>query len=561
MVVVFTMSPPSSHSLNLYCSLQSPSLITNPTLTRPPHLQLPDRIKLLLGSCKTASHLVQIHASILRNGLDRNPLLQFKLLRSYSSSGLVNQARLLFDQVHEPNVFFWTAIIRGCALNGLYKEAILLYYQMQDGGVEPNAYTFSSLLKAFSMELLVREGEAAHGHVLKLQLGDDSFVQSSLIDMYARFGKLEAARQLFDQMLHKSIVSYTAMITCYTKRGELDDARMLFDEMNERDAICWNAIIDGYTQHGHFSESLTLFQQMLSENIKPNEVTMLSVLSACAHLGALDSGKWLHAYIDNNGFSSNLFVSTALIDMYCKCGSLEDARSVFNAMLRKDVVAWNAMVIGYAMHGQTIEALKLFNRMCGLGLTPTDITFIGLLNACSHAGFVNEGQRLLQSMKEEYGIEPKIEHYGCMVDLLGRAGHLEEAYNLVKGMSIEPDPVIWGALLSACKLHGNVKLGKSISEFIVQSGNANSGTYVLLSNIYAAAGNWEEVARVRTLMRESGIVKEPGCSSIEVDNKIHEFVAGDLKHPKVKEIYDMMDKLNSLLKSEGYIPQTNVVFA
>ncbi|CAK9138257.1 unnamed protein product [Ilex paraguariensis] len=306
--------------------------------------------------------------------------------------------------------------------------------------------------------------------------------------------------------------------------------------MEDRDVVSWNVMIDGYTQHGRPNDAFVLFRKMLKANLKPNEVTLLAVLSACGQLGALESGRWVHSYLKNNGIEINVHVGTALIDMYSTCGSLEDARLVFDKIKNKDIIAWNSMIVGYAMNGFSQEALQLFSDMCGMLLHPTDITFIGL-------GF-------FRSMKDEFGIEPKIEHYRCMVNLLGRAGHLKEAYLLVKGMKIAPDPVLWETLLGACRLYGNIGLAEEIVRFLVDHNLANSGTYILLSNIYAATGRWDGVARTRTLMKDSGVQKEPGCSSIEVNNKT----------PKEqRNIYDDGGGKWGWLKAHGYTPQTDIV--
>lgn len=422
-------------------------------------------------------------------------------------------------------------------------------------GVEPNVFTFSSVLKSCSLE----PGKALHCQAIKLGFDADLYVRTSLVDVYARGGDVVCARQLFEKMSERSLVSLTAMLTCYAKLGNLDEARALFDGMNERDVVCWNVMIGGYAQNGLPNESLKLFRRMLVAKVKPNEVTVLAVLSACGQLGALESGRWVHSYIENKGIQMNFHVGTALVDMYSKCGSLEDARLVFDGIRDKDVVAWNSMIVGYSMHGFSQHALKLFEEMTENGYQPTDITFIGILSACGHGGLVEEGRSFFRLMRDKYRIEPKIEHYGCMVNLLGRAGRLEEAYELVKNMTIPADPVLWGTLLGSCRLHGNIKLGEEIAEFLVELKLANSGTYILLSNIYAATGNWEGVAKMRTLMKEHGIEKEPGCSSIEVNNKVHEFLAGERKHPKSKEIYMMLNEINRWLKAHGYTPQTDIV--
>ncbi|KAL5707160.1 Pentatricopeptide repeat-containing protein eli1 [Ranunculus cassubicifolius] len=536
-------------------SLPSPIPTTTPPPRPPTPTSFTDRLVYLLDKPNSIHHLLQIHTAILRRGLDQHPVLNFKLQRSYSTLGRVDHARSVFDATTNPSIYNWTSIIHGHTLHGLHAEALTLYIQMLTHGANPNHFTFSSILKSCPL----RHGKSLHCQILKLGYDCDVYVRTALVDVYARGGDVVSARQLFDTMPERNVVSLTAMITCYAKHGNVDEARELFDDMLERDVVCWNVMIDGYTQHGRPKEALELFRRMLSGKSKPNEVTVVSVLSACGQLGALESGKWIHSYIENNRIRVNAHVGTALIDMYCKSGSLEDARLVFDGIKNKDVVVWNSMIVGYAMHGFSQNALELFSQMRTLGYQPTDITFIGILRACSHAGKVVEGRNFFNAMKGEYGIEPKIEHYGCIVDLLGRAGFLDDAYEIVKTMKIDPDPVLWSTLLAACKLHNNIKLGEHIAESLVQKGFANSGTYILLSNIYAAAGNWDGVARIRTMMKDRGVTKEPGCSSIEVDNKVHEFVAGDLKHSKSKDIYVMLEELYGWLKADGYTPQTDIV--
>ncbi|KAF3955727.1 hypothetical protein CMV_019083 [Castanea mollissima] len=540
-------------STTIYSTPPPPPLPTGKTNTH----QFPsvDRLVFLIDKSKSINHLLQLHAALLRHGLHHHSILNFKLQRSYYTLGRLDYSVSLFERTHNPNVFFWTSIINGHVQRALHDQALFYYAQMLVHGVEPNCFTFSSLLKSCPLE----PGKALHSQAIKLGFVSDLFVRTGLVDVYARGGDVMSAQQLFDTMPEKSLVSLTAMMTCYAKYGELGKARVLFEEMKERDIICWNVMIDGYAQNGMPNEAFILFRKMLRARVKPNEVTVLSVLSACGQLGVLESGRWLHSYIENNRIEINVHVGTALVDMYSKCGSLEDARLVFDRIKDKDVVAWNSMITGYAIHGFSQNALQLFNEMCMIGHHPTHVTFIAVLSACGHAGLVSEGWSFFHSMKDQYGIEPRIEHYGCMVNLLGRAGHLEEAYALVKNMNTEPDPVLWGTLLAACRLHNNIALGEEIAEFLVGKNLANSGTYILLSNIYAAAGNWDGVARVRTLMKDSGVQKEPGCSSIEVNNKVHEFLAGDKKHPNSKEIYMMLEEINGWLKAHGYTPQTEIV--
>lgn len=372
-----------------------------------------------------------------------------------------------------------------------------------------------------------------------------------------------SAQKLFDAMPERSLVSLTAMLTCYVKHGMLREARLLFEGMRVKDVVCWNVMIDGYAQHGCPNEALVLFREMLGKKVRPNEITVLAVLSSCGQLGALECGRWVHSYVENRGVGVgvklNLRVGTALVDMYCKCGSLEDARKVFDGMVGKDVVAWNSLIMGYGIHGFGDEALQLFHEMLRVGVRPSDITFVAVLTACGHAGLVGKGWEVFDLMKSRYEMEPKVEHYGCMVNLLGRAGRVREAYDLVRSMEVEPDSILWGTLLWACRIHNDVSLGEEIAEFLVSNDLATSGTCILLSNMYAAARNWVGVAKVRSFMKESGVEKEPGCSSIEVNNRVHEFLAGDIRHRRSKDIYSMLGKMNGLLKARGYTPKIDVV--
>ncbi|XP_055817681.1 pentatricopeptide repeat-containing protein ELI1, chloroplastic [Solanum dulcamara] len=532
----------------------NPPLYTTSTATKHSHSPSPNRLKFLIDKSKSIRQLLLIHAFLIRHGLESDPVLNFKLQQSYSSLGHLQNSLTVFKHTHSPTVFSYTAIIHNHVSNDLYEQAFVLYIQMLMQNIEPNAFTFSSILKTCPLE----SGKALHCQALKLGYESDTYVRTALVDVYARGSDIVSARKLFDTMPERSLVSLTTMITGYAKNGHVQEARVLFDGMEDRDVVCWNAMIDGYSQHGRPNEALVLFRQMLLSKVKPNEVTVVATLSACAQIGVLESGRWIHAYVKSNRIKVNKHVGTAFIDMYSKCGSLEDARMVFDQMRDKDVITWNSMIVGYAIHGFSLEALQLFNEMCKLGLQPTDITFIGILSACANAGLVSEGWNYFQLM-EKYWIEPKIEHYGCMVNLLGRAGQLEKAYEFVKNMKIDSDPILWGTLLTACRIHGDVMLAEKIMEFLVEQDLATSGTYVLLSNIYAAAGDWDGVAKVRALMKRSGVDKEPGCSSIEVNNKVHEFLAGDMKHPKSKEIYIMLEEMNKWLEAHGYLPQTDIV--
>ncbi|CAA7404226.1 unnamed protein product [Spirodela intermedia] len=520
----------------------------SPPARRSTPLPSADLAVAFIERCGDARRLLQIHAAVFRAGLLDHPIVVFKLQRRYSSLGRLDHARALFGLSPDPSVFSWTALIHAHAAAGRHRDALIFFAEMAAAGVQPNAFTFSAALAACSLAA----GKALHSQALRLGLAGDPYVGTALLGVYSRAGDTTAARHLFDALPSKNLVSSTAMINCYAKAGDLYAARAVFDRTPAPDAVCWNAMIDGYTQHGRPAESVALFRRMLRSSgaAMPDEVTLLTVLSACAQLGAMESGRWVHSYMSTRSIPMTAPLGTALIDMYSKCGSLEDACAVFDGIPQKDVIAWNAMIVGHAMHGNSREALALFSEMLAAGLRPTDITFVGVLNACSHAGLVAEGRALLLSMAERHGLLPKIEHYGCVVDLLGRAGLVEEAYELAQAMPVKPDAVVWGSLLGACRLHGKAALGEKIAAFLVAAGEANSGTYVLLSHIRAAAGDWEAAARVRILMKDGGVRKEPGAAAMEVDGRLHEFLVGDVGHPRSAEIYAELQALG-VLHEEG----------
>ncbi|XP_066398463.1 pentatricopeptide repeat-containing protein ELI1, chloroplastic-like [Miscanthus floridulus] len=525
-----------------------------------------DRAAALLTGCASARRASELQAAAVRAGVDQDKAVDFRLQRAYAASGRLDLAVALLRRTADPTAVFYTSAIHAHSSRGLHQAALALLSEMLlSHGLLPTAHTLSASLPACGG---LAVGRALHGYAVKLALSGEPYVATALLGMYARAGEAAAARALFDGMRpDPHVVSVTAMLTCYAKMGLLDDARSLFDGLPSKDLICWNAMMDGYTQHGRPSEALRLFRRMLRSGVEPDEVSVVLALSAVAQLGMAESGRWLHSFVNNSSrrVRLNARVGTALIDMYYKCGSLEDAVAVFRDLGGdvRDIVAWNAMINGYAMHGHSREALAAFDQLRAQGLWPTDITFIGVLNACSHSGLVDEGRELLASMEEEYGIQPKVEHYGCMVDLLGRAGRVEEAFDLVQSMktttTAKPDAAMWASLLAACRLHKNMALGERIADHLVANGLANSGTYVLLSNIYAAAGKWREVGRVRSMMRASGIQKEPGCSAVEVGRRVVEFVAGDRSHPRAAEIYAKLDEVKGMARARGHVPRTELV--
>lgn len=524
-----------------------------------------------------------------------------------------------FNQVQEANAHLYNTLIRAHVQNSQPLQAFATFFEMQSNGVYPDNFTYPFLLKACSGQSCLRMVQMIHAHIKKFGFCSDIFVPNSLIDSYSKCGSfgVKAARKLFKEMGLRDVVSWNSMIGGLAKAGELGEARRLFDEMPEKDMVSWNTILDGYAKAGEMNHAFELFEGMPERNVvswstmvsgyckagdmdmarmlfdkmpvknlvswtimisgyaqkglmneavslydkmeeavlKPDDGVLISILAACAESGLLGLGQKVHDSIRRTGFKGSTQVSNALVDMYAKCGSLDEAYSVFNGMTKRDVVSWNAMLQGLAMHGHGEKALQLFSRMKVEGFEPDRVTLIGILCACTHAGLVEEGVQYFYSMERNYGIVPEIEHYGCMIDLLGRGGRLKEAFRLVNSMPMEPNVIIWGTLLGACRMHNDVDLARQVVDHLVILEPSDPGNFSMLSNIYAAAGDWDSVSNVRLRMRSTGIQKPSGASSIEVHDEVHEFTVFDKSHPKSDKIYQMIDRLVQDLKQVGYVPK------
>ncbi|XP_007044394.2 PREDICTED: pentatricopeptide repeat-containing protein At1g59720, chloroplastic/mitochondrial [Theobroma cacao] len=490
------------------------------------------RILLALKQCTNMSSLKQIHAQTLRSASPHHPktLFLYSQILLLSSSLDFNYALLLFNQVENPNSFMWNTLIRACALNVNNKEqAIRLYQEMLEQAlVFPDKHTFPFVLKGCAYLFAFSEGKQVHAHALKHRFGSDVYVNNSLIHLYASCGCLDLAEKVFVKMSGRSLVS-------------------------------WNVLIEGFAQFGKFNTALELFREM-QNRFDPDGYTLQSVISACAGLGALSLGAWAHAYLLNKcdfDLCSDVLINNSLVDMYCKCGSLELAQQVFERMPRRDLTSWNHMILGFAMHGQADEAIGCFDKMIRTeSFRPNSITFVGVLSACNHKGMVFKGREFFDLMINDYEIKPGLEHYGCLVDLLARAGFIDDALDIVSTMPMRPDAVIWRSLLDACcKKNGSVELSEELANQVLESeGDIGSGVFVLLSRVYASASRWDDVGLVRKLMTDKGVTKEPGCSSLEIDGVAHELFAGDTCHPQTKEIYQMLNVIDEKLASVGYSP-------
>ncbi|XP_043697724.1 putative pentatricopeptide repeat-containing protein At5g37570 [Telopea speciosissima] len=593
-----------------------------------------DRIIRLVSKCKDARQLKQIHAHVVVNGQSQNSFLNTKFIREFTAFGDLRHARAVIDSIQCPNVYLWTAMIRGYSKQSnsqsCCREAVVIYAQMHrrigSAMARDQALTFalSSVLKACTLLVTLKQGMQIHNNVVKYGCDEEIRIQTSLIDFYAKCGLAKEARQVFDRMtirdiqawntmiagyafvgnmdaagslfqvmpernlftwevmltgyakvdemdyarelfddmcscrlqMSVNVVIYTAMITGYAKCGDVLAARSLFDGMVERDAATWNAMISAYSKVGFFDEAVDLFRLMLKmgRDVKPNHTTIASVVAACAQSGSIKLAQWIKDYINSRGSELlNTHTVTALIDMHAKCGDPDMAYEVFKSWKDKDVVCYSSMISGFGMHGRGMEALKIFSQLKEDGLNPDSVCFIVVLSACSHAGLIDEGKQYFKSMQNDYSITPTADHYMCLVDLLGRAGHILEAYGIIVDVMppVKPHAGVWGSLLSACRVYNNVEIGEVAGKHLLEIEPNNAGNYVLLSNIYAKAHMWDEVAKVRALMRERGMKKPPGASWIEFNGKTHKFLTSDVQDHHMEII---MQVLALELKAQGYLP-------
>jgi pentatricopeptide repeat protein len=434
-----------------------------------------------------------------------------------------------------------------------------------------NPHSFTFLLASLSNHLDTEPAAAGsiasrfmgtHVHALAVKAGSagDLYVRNAQIHFYGVCGDVAAMRKVFDELpLVRDVVTWNAVLAGYVRAGMMAVAREVFDGMPVRDEVSWSTVVGGYVKEGEPEVALGVFKNMVAQGVKANEAAIVTALSAAAQLGLLEQGKFVHEVVKRVGMTMSVNLGAALIDMYSKCGSVAAAKEVFDAMPRRDVFAWNSMICGLATHGLGHDAVQLFEKFVSEGFCPTSITFVGVLNACSRTGLVDEGRRYFKLMAEKYDIESEMEHYGCMVDLLSRAGLVQEAVELIEGMHIPPDPVLWGTILSACKRHGLVDLGITVGNKLIELDPAHDGYYVLLASIYAKAKKWDEVRKVRKLMSNRGTSKSAGWSLMEAHGIVHKFLVGDMNHKDSARIYNMLCTINRRLAEAGYVPDVSSV--
>ncbi|XP_059661020.1 pentatricopeptide repeat-containing protein At3g12770 [Cornus florida] len=503
-----------SDAIEMYVKMQSASVI-------PDCFTLPHVLKACSGL--PAMEIGRaVHGQIFRHGFESDGFVLNGLVAFYAKCSQMRQAQIVFDRLYDRTIVSWTSLISGYAQNGHPMEALKFFSQMRKSNVELDWISLVSVLRAYTDVEDLEQGKSVHACVIKTGLEFEPDLRIALTAMYAKCGQVMVAKSLFDQMEVSNV-------------------------------ILWNAMISGYAKNGYADEAVELFKKMTLKNVRPDSVTVRSTILACAQVGSLEQARQMHDYINNSEHRNDVYVNTALIDMYAKCGSVELARKVFNQTPTRDVVVWSAMIVGYGLHGRGREAIDLFDRMKQAGVCPNDVTFIGLLMACNHSGLVEEGWKIFHSMRD-YRIEPRHQHYACVVDLLGRAGYLQKACDFIISMPIEPAVSVWGALLSACKIYHHVNLGEYAAKRLFSLDPLNTGHYVQLSNLYASARLWDRVAKVRVLMRERGLTKDLGYSMIEINGKLQAFRMGDKSHPRWKEIFAELSRLERRLTDAGFIP-------
>ncbi|RDY02150.1 putative pentatricopeptide repeat-containing protein, partial [Mucuna pruriens] len=471
---------------------------------------------------------LQLHAHVIKSGLEGIPLVCHHLINFYSKSNLPHSSHLLFHSFPHRSATTWSSLISSFAQNDLPLLALRFFRRMLRHGLRPDDHTLPTAAKSCAALSSLPSAHSLHALALKTAHHLDLFVGSSLVDAYAKCADISSARKVFDEMPHRNVVS-------------------------------WSGMIYGYSQMGHDEEALNLFKRALEQDdIRVNDFTLSSVLRVCSASTLLELGKQVHGLCFKISFDSSCFVASSLISLYSKCGVVEGGYRVFEEMHVRNLGMWNAMLIACAQHAHTGRAFELFEKMKIVGVKPNFITFLCLLYACSHAGLVERGEHYFGLMKE-HGIEPGWQHYATLVDLLGRAGKLEDAVRVIEEMPMEPTESVWGALLTGCRIHGNTELASFVADRVFEMGAVSSGIQVLLSNAYAAAGRWEEAARARKMLRDQGIKKETGLSWVEEGNRVHTFAAGDRSHGKTTEIYEKLEELGEEMAKAGYVADTSFV--
>ncbi|XP_023748721.1 pentatricopeptide repeat-containing protein At4g14050, mitochondrial [Lactuca sativa] len=517
----------------------------------------------LCASRRLTSHGKTLHANILKLGLDHYGALPNTLISMYGKCGLIKDAVQLFDEMPQRDVVSWASILTAYNQSNLPSRALSLFpFMFTRDFLQPDHFVFASLLNSCAALNALRIGQQLHAQFMLSPFSSDDVVKSSLVDMYAKCGSVDTARSVFDSISSKNPISWTTLISGYARSGRKSEAVDLLRDMKESDLFSWTALVSGLIQSGHLISAFHLFIEMRKEGIKIIDPFILStIIVASANLSSLELGKQVHSLVLKLGFQSSLYISNSLIDMYAKCSDIIAAKTTFHGILTKDVVSWTSIIVGLAQHGRAQEALSLYDDMVSTGIKPNEVTFIGLIYACSHVGLVSKGRDLFKSMVECYKLNPNLHHYTCLLDLYSRSGHLDEAENLLNSMPFEIDEAVWASFLSCCKRFGNTQLGIRVADRVMELGVKDPSTFIVLSNVYAGAFMWEKVAKVRKMMVSMDVKKEPGYSCVDLGKESEVFYAGETCHVMKDEILVLLKDLDEEMRRRGYVPDVSFVLS
>ncbi|KAK6138024.1 hypothetical protein DH2020_028220 [Rehmannia glutinosa] len=472
----------------------------------------------LIQKCARLRAILQgksCHAQIIHFGLQADTLTSNMLINLYSKCGIVDYSRKVFDEMRVRSVVSWNTMIGAYTQNEDGEGALKLF--CEDAG----EFALSSVLCACASKILAFESKQLHAFAVKASMESNAFVGTALLDVYAKCRSIE-------------------------------DAFRVFESMPEKSDVTWSSMMAGFVQNDLYEEALSLFLKAQRSGVEINMFTISSVLSACAALAALIEGKQVHAIVYKTGFGANEYIASSLVDVYAKCGSIKQSHAVFSDAEEKNVILWNTMISGFARHARPLEAMILFEKMQQMFLYPNEVTYVSLLSACAHMGLAEKGRKYFDMMKKEHNVSPNVFHYSCMVDILGRTGQINEAKDLIDKMPFEATASIWGSLLASCRVYRNIELAEVAARKLFEIEPNNAGNHVLLSNIYAANGRWDDVAAARKLLKSSEAKKERGKSWIEIKDRVHSFMVGAITHPRIGEIYSRLDNLLEEMEELGF---------
>ncbi|KAL5712839.1 hypothetical protein ACHQM5_014966 [Ranunculus cassubicifolius] len=480
---------------------------------------------------------------------ERNAVSWCSLLFGYVQLGDFENGCRVFDDMPNRIEVAWNILMAGYSRCGKIELCVELFKKMKGSTCRPDQWTYVALLDAYTELLEPLHGCSVHACILKSGWSSVVEVSNAMLSYYTKLGSLEDVVKIFVSIGSPTQISWNTMIDAYMKMGFIHEALEVFNQAPNKNMVSWTIMITGYMRNGHEEDALSCFVEMTRNLHSPDDFTLGAVLHACSNLAVLGHGKMAHGYVIRYGFHSYAYVGNGLLNMYAKCGDLDGSFQAFNDISNKDLVSWNALLFALGLHGWALEALKLYGDMVNSGVQPDKVTFIGLLMACSHSGLIERGQALFKSMVLDHGLIPEEDHVACMVDLLGRGGYLRQASELIEENSGSATTSLQEALLGACATHGDVKLGTKIGEDLMLLEPEKEGGYLMLSNLYCTSGQWNKAEKIRKTMNEQGVKKRPGCSWVEVGNKVTVFVAGYHKHPHMEQLCKLLTSLESEMKN------------